>query len=97
MAFIHMKNVYDCVRRTNGTQQAVLLALNFHRNKDTDRCFVSYEKLAKETRFEERTVIRAAKALRKLGYISWKSGGRTRSGIPKANEYMFHLPSTPVT
>lgn len=94
MAFIHMKNVYDCVRRTNGTQQAVLLALNFHRHKDTDRCFVSYETLATETRFEERTIIRAAKALRKLGYISWVSGGRTKSGISKANDYSFRLPAT---
>ena len=95
MAWLHIENVYKCVRNTTGTQQAVLVAIAYHKNKDTGRCDPGYECLARETRFTVRTVANAIKALKRLGLLDWKSGGWTKSGDPMANKYILTLPPLP--
>ena len=95
MANDYIRNVYDCVRRTNAAQQAVLVALAFHSNAKSRLCFPSTETLARETRLGLRTVKGVLKKLRELGYISWVSGGRKSGGRSMANSYTFNLPSTP--
>ena len=95
MANDYIRNVYDCVRRTNAAQQAVLVALAFHSNAKSRLCFPSAETLARETRLTIRSVRSIIKKLRELGYISWVSGGRKSGGRSMANSYTLNLPSTP--
>lgn len=95
MAFIHIKNVYECVRNTTCTQQAVLVAIAYHKNKDTGKCNPGYRCLAAETRFSQRTIANAIKELKELRLLDWESGGWTKSGEPMANEYILTLPPLP--
>ena len=95
MAFEDVQKVYDCVRLTSPTQQAVLVALAYHRHRKYGWCYPSHETLARETRLVPRTVRKTLNELRKKGYISWVSGGRKSGGRPMANSYTFNLPSSP--
>ena len=80
------------MRCTSPTQQHVL-ALLAHRASDKNgMCYPSVDSLAEQTRLNRATVMRALDALRNMGLVSWKPGGRTKGGRSISNLYTLTLP-----
>lgn len=94
MSIRRIESIYaTCMDRTEMTcpQMAVLLALGFCANAETERCFPSKLFLAKLTHCGESTVERACSELRKAGLIDWRKGGMGPSGL-QSNSYVFTFP-----
>ena len=94
MGYHYTQRVYDFVRDTTSTQQAVLVALAHRADDKTGKCFPKQETLAGWTRLSRSSVDRALNGLRSLGYLKWVCGGRKKSGRALSNSYTLTLPTS---
>ena len=81
---------------TSPTEQAVLVALAFRANDQTERCFPTQGTLEEMTHLSRSAIANALNALRENGLLAWESGGfankRGKYGQALANSYRFTLP-----
>jgi len=82
---------YFLDRKISLTQMAVLQALAYHANEETEECHPSNATLAREVHTSANTVGTACKALKKMGAIDWVKGGQFE-GVNVANVYTFLFP-----
>jgi DNA-binding Lrp family transcriptional regulator len=97
MGFKLVERVYNLDKKaTSPSEQAVLLALAYRANDRTLFCYPKQETLAEMTHLSRATVVNALNALRRNGFIDWKSGGlankKGKYGRPLSNDYKLNLP-----
>ena len=97
MGFKLVERVYNLYKKaTSPSEQAVLLALAYRANDRTLFCYPKQETLAEMTHLSRATVVNALNALRRNGFIDWKSGGlankKGKYGRPLSNDYKLNLP-----
>lgn len=98
MGFHLAARVYDFVKGTSPTAQAVLAYLAFRADdKGVAKCYPSLDRIVGETHFGRTAVRNALNELREANLLRWMQGGRLkgRKGHSLANEYELNLPLAP--
>lgn len=84
-----LQNLVWLVQTERPSEKVVLLALCDRANKKNNTCWPSHKDISKRTGFSNKTVRRAIKTLRELGFISYVKRRKADGGLT-SNLYTIH-------
>ena len=84
-----LQNLVWLVQTERRSEKMVLLALCDRANKKNNMCWPSHKDISKRTGYSDKTVRRAIKTLRELGFISYVKRRKADGGLT-SNLYTIH-------